>query len=288
MSTAAEGVAGEDRGQLERAQAELDRFHELRRTRVTSPTGPLALVQTQWIDHEQPVWGVPGRWAPAPAGGSGLLLTAVAADGVEIDGELVDGTVLVAPDDAVVPGRVRFGLTSTGTVVTSDDGTSAGLRVWDAASEAVQRFGSISTYPYDPSWVVTAAFVPTEPGTQVDVRHQADLDLSRPRPLPGVIRFERDGTAYELAAFPSGTGDRLQLVFGDATNGDGTYSVGRFLFPVPGDDGTIVLDLNRAVLPPCAFSYAFNCPVPPAQNRFAVPIEAGERHVLDRAGAPLH
>jgi len=288
MSAAGGGVAGEDRGELERAQAELDRFHELRRTRVTSPTGPLALVQTQWIDHEQPVWGVPGRWAPAPAGGSGLLLTAVAADGVEVDGELVDGTVLVAPDDAVVPGRVRFGPTSTGTVVTSDDGTSAGLRVWDAASEAVQRFGSISAYPHDPSWVVTAAFVPTEPGTQVDVRHQADLDLSRPRPLPGVIRFERDGTAYELAAFPSGSGDRLQLVFGDATNGDGTYSVGRFLFPVPGDDGTIVLDLNRAVLPPCAFSYAFNCPVPPAQNRFAVPIEAGERHVLDRAGAPLH
>ncbi|GAB2972478.1 DUF1684 domain-containing protein [Frigoribacterium salinisoli] len=269
-------------------QAELDRFHALRRAHVTGPTGPLALVQTQWIDHEQPVWGVPGRWAPAPAVGTGLLLTAEAADGVEVDGELVDGTVLVAPDDAVVPGRVRFGATTTGTVVTDDDGSSAALRVWDSASEGVQRFGSISAYPYDPDWVITAEFVPTEPGTEVDVRHQADLDLSRPKPLPGLIRFERDGTPYELAAFPSGTGDRLQLVFGDATNGDGSYSVGRFLFPVPAGDGTIVLDLNRAVLPPCAFSYAFNCPVPPAQNRFTVPIEAGERHVLDREGRPLH
>ena len=73
-----------------------------------------------------------------------------------------------------------------------------------------------------------------------------------------------------------------------ATNGDSTYSVGRFLFPTPGDDGTIVLDFNQAVLPPCAFSYAFNCPIPPPQNRLAVPIEAGEKNVLDRDGALLH
>ena len=42
-------------------------------------------------------------------------------------------------------------------------------------------------------------------------------------------------------------------------------------------DGTITLDFNRAVLPPCAFSYAFNCPMPPKQNRFPVPIQAGEK-----------
>ena len=53
-------------------------------------------------------------------------------------------------------------------------------------------------------------------------------------------------------------------------------------------DGTITLDFNRAVLPPCAFSYAFNCPMPPKQNRFPFPIEAGEKLPLDKAGAPLH
>lgn len=285
-TTEAHGPA--DEGRARDAQADLDRFHAARRRSVTGPRGPLALVQTQWIDHEQPVWGVPGTWAPAPGGLPGLQVSAVPGDGVEVDGVLVDGTALVAPEGAVVPGTVRLGPTTTGTVITSDDGSSSALRVWDAESEGVRAFGSISAFPYDPSWVITAEFVPTEPGTEVDVRHQDDPDLSRPKPLPGLIRFERDGTAYELAAFPSGSGDRLQLVFGDATNGDSTYSVGRFLFPTPADDGTIVLDLNRAVLPPCAFSYAFNCPVPPPQNRFPVPVEAGERHVLRHDGELLH
>ena len=80
----------------------------------------------------------------------------------------------------------------------------------------------------------------------------------------------------------------LQLVFGDATNGDSTYSVGRFLFVAPNADGTITLDFNRAVLPPCAFSYAFNCPLPPKQNRFPVPITAGEKNVLASDGSLLH
>ena len=77
-------------------------------------------------------------------------------------------------------------------------------------------------------------------------------------------------------------------MFADATNGDSTYSVGRFLFVVPNEDGTVTLDFNLAVLPPCAFSYNFNCPLPPAQNRFAVPIEAGEKNVLNKQGELLH
>jgi uncharacterized protein (DUF1684 family) len=91
---------------------------------------------------------------------------------------------------------------------------------------------------------------------------------------------------YDLAAFKSGRA--LQLVFADATNGDSTYSVGRFLFVAPNADGTITLDFNRAILPPCAFSYAFNCPMPPKQNRFAVAIEAGEKNVIAKDGTLLH
>jgi len=104
--------------------------------------------------------------------------------------------------------------------------------------------------------------------------------------IPGIIGFERDGQRYELAAF--WFGDLLQLVYADSTNGDSTYSVGRFLYVAPEPDGTITLDFNRGVLPPCAFSYNFNCPLPPKQNRFSVPIEAGEKNVLKKDGSLLH
>lgn len=267
---------------------QLARFHERRVARATSAQGPLALTNTQWVDSEPPIWGVPGVWAPGPEGLGGLTLTAHAADGIEVDGALVDGTVYVAGDDAMNPSSIHLGEGVTATVIANDDRSSYALRVWDPASEGNQRFGSISTFEYDPDWVIGARFVPTEPGTEVDIRHQKDLDLSRPKPLPGLIHFTRNGVDYDLAAFPSGDGDRLQLVFGDATNGDTTYSVGRFLFPEPNTDGTITLDFNRAVLPPCAFSYNFNCPIPPKQNRFGFPIEAGERNVLAKDGALLH
>jgi uncharacterized protein (DUF1684 family) len=270
------------------ATADLYRFHELRRVRVTSAQGPLALINTQWVDSEQPIWGVPGVWGPTPEGVSGLVVEASPADGIVVDGTLVDGRVFASGDDAMSPSTIQFADGSTGTVIASDDRSSYALRVWDPASEGNQRFGSIDSFAFDPSWVIEAAFVPTEEGTQIDIRHQKDLKLSRPQPLPGLIRFSRDGVDYELAAFPSGDGDRLQLVFGDSTNGDTTYSVGRFLFPTPKGDGTITLDFNRAVLPPCAFSYNFNCPIPPQQNRFGVPIEAGERNVLATDGTLLH
>ncbi|HEV7564730.1 MAG TPA: DUF1684 domain-containing protein, partial [Microbacteriaceae bacterium] len=130
------------------------------------------------------------------------------------------------------------------------------------------------------------AFTPIEGGKTVGFEHLKDEGKTRDMVIPGEITFTKDGVDYSLAAFKAGRA--LQLVFADATSGDSTYSVGRFLFVAPNADGTIILDFNRAVLPPCAFSYAFNCPMPPKQNRFTVPIEAGEKNVLNKAGELLH
>ena len=65
-------------------------FRERRALAAVQPQGPLALVNTQWVGDEQTIWGVPGRWAPTRAGESGLLVTATAAEGIQVDGELVD------------------------------------------------------------------------------------------------------------------------------------------------------------------------------------------------------
>lgn len=268
----------------------LQRFHERRERSVRAPQGFLALVNTQWIETApdqagESVWGVPGLWSVLPDGAPGLRVTASAADAIRVDGTLVDGTATVRAKNDPHPSAIEFGDAVTGTVIAGENGRYA-LRVWDAASEAVREFGRIDVFDFNSEWIVQARFTPNPDGTVVGFEHLQDAGATRDIAIPGSIRFAKDGVQYDLAAFQSGR--LLQLVFADATNGQSSYSVGRFLFVAPRADGTVTLDFNQAVLPPCAFSYNFNCPLPPKQNRFSVPIEAGEKNVLKDDGTLLH
>jgi uncharacterized protein len=267
------------------AEELLATYHERRELSVVQPKGSLALVNTQWIDSEQTIWGVPGTWAPLPEGESGLLLTAAAADNIRVDGDLVDGAVVVRGKNDPNPSEIVFSDTVTGFVIASETGSYA-LRVWDANSEGIQEFGSIDAFTYNPDWVITAKWSEIPGGKAMGFEHLKDDGATRAEVIPGDITFTKDGVDYDLAAYKAGRA--LQLVFADATSGDSTYSVGRFLFVAPNADGTITLDFNRAILPPCAFSYNFNCPLPPKQNRFAVAIDAGEKNVLKKDGSLLH
>ena len=263
----------------------LAEFRRRRDLAVVQPQGNLALVNTQWVDSPQPVYGVPGVWSPLPAGQSGLRVEASAVDDVRVDGVLVDGDAIVAGKDSPSPSSVVFSATVTGSVIASENGTYA-LRVWDSESEGIRDFGRIDAFDYTTEWVITAEWTEIIGGSTVGIEHLKDEGVPREKTLPGEITFTKDGVDYNLAAFKDGRA--LLLVFADATNGDSSYSVGRFLMVAPNSDGSITLDFNRAFLPPCGFSYNFNCPLPPKQNRFAVPIEAGEKNVLNRAGGLLH
>ena len=264
---------------------QLEVFRSRREQSVVQPKGNLALVNTQWIDSEQPVYGVPGLWAPLPVGESGLKVTAAASDDITVDGEIVDGEAIVRGKDDDAPSEVVFSDTVTAFVIGSEEGTYA-LRVWDAESEGIRDFGGIDAFPYNPDWVIQARWTEIEGGATVGIEHLKDEGKPRDKVVPGEITFSKDGVEYNLAAFKEGRA--LLLVFADATNGESTYSVGRFLMVAPNPDGSITLDFNRAYIPPCGFSYNFNCPLPPKQNRFAVPIEAGEKNVLNKAGELLH
>lgn len=266
------------------AEQRLSTFRERRDLAVVQPKGSLALVTTQWVDSEQTIWGVPGSWAPLADGQSGLLVTAETSDNIVVDGTRVDGSIVVAGKDSEHPGDIAFSDTVTGFVIAGADGQYA-LRVWDANSEAIQNFGRIDAFEFNADWVVQAKFTEL-PDATIPFEHSRDEGKTRELEIPGEISFTKDGVDYNLAAIRSGRA--LQIVFSDATSGDSTYSVGRFLFVAPDAEGNVTLDFNQAVLPPCGFSYAFNCPMPPKQNRFSVPIEAGEKNVLAKDGTLLH
>jgi len=265
-------------------EQKLATFRERRNLAAVQPEGPLALTNTQWVDMEQTIWGVPGVWAPRGDGGSGLLVKADASDGVVVDGVVVEGETVVRGKDDESPSTVVFSESVSGHVIAAEGAYA--LRVWDSQSEGIANFGGIDAFPYSPEWVITGTWTEIPGGKSVGFEHLKEEGVARDEVVPGEIRFSHDGQDYNIAAFKAGRA--LQLVFADATNGDSTYSVGRFLFLAPHPDGSITLDFNYAILPPCAFSYAFNCPLPPAQNRFPFAIEAGEKNVLAKDGSLLH
>jgi uncharacterized protein (DUF1684 family) len=225
---------------------------------VVSATGNLALVETRWLNPGTPV-----------------------------DEELARARDSAAPTVTITTLERRD-------IDTGEP--QSGLRFWDAASPAIAAFDTITAFPFDPDWVVEAEFAPVAGDRTIPFEHIRDNGGSRALVVPGDIRFSRDGVDYVLQAFDDdGT---LLLVFGDATNrrddDTATYSSGRFLFVRRadgggfGDAGTVTLDFNQAFVPPCGFSVHYNCPLPPASNRFSVPIEAGERQVAFHGGFDIY
>jgi uncharacterized protein (DUF1684 family) len=252
-----------------------------------SARGPLALVNAQRVDRPQPVWPVAGQWAPVVGG---LTVTAAAADGVVVDGVPVDGTVLVAGDAAVVPSTVAFADGLAGTVHGST------LRVWDPASDAVSRFARVARFATRAGGWVTAGRYEPRSGPEAP-GHLADA-AGDPLPVAGSVETTVDGATVRLTAVRSAPfhgRPRLQLIVQDTTSGlpeddpGSSYSMGRFLyFDEPDGPADVTLDWERLVLPPCAFSYQYACPVPPEENRLPVALTAGERHPVDAQGAVLH
>ena len=95
----------------------------------------------------------------------------------------------------------------------------------------------------------------------------------------GRLRFAIGGRALTLTAYriDGGSSTSLFVPFRDETSGSETYGAGRYLDISADDDGTFVVDFNEAYHPFCAYSEAYSCPLPPAENRLPVRIEAGER-----------
>jgi uncharacterized protein (DUF1684 family) len=73
--------------------------------------------------------------------------------------------------------------------------------------------------------------------------------------------------------------DYLFLPFTDDTNGNETYTGGRYIDLREGDfkGNTVVIDFNKAYNPYCAFSGGYACPKPPDENHLTIAIQAGEK-----------
>lgn len=254
-------------------RAQYDAFRRRRDQGVRAPQGPLALTTTAWVSEATEIEGVPGTWSPAETR-DGLRVTADASTEIIVDGATVDGDAMVYSQTSMTPSSVRFNDRLTATVIGPDHHGRFALRVWDAEAADERSFEGISAFDFDPAWHRQGTFESVEGGVEFEYGKSQGGSL-RKALSPGKIRFEHEGKQVELVALPDG--DSLQIVFADATTGEETYDVGRFLYVRPRQDGTVDLDFNRAIVPPCAMSDQFNCPLPPAGNRLSIAVRAGEQ-----------
>lgn len=260
-----------------RAVAEpYDAWRQQRSAYVTSPVGNLALVGYQPVRPTPvAVQGLPiDAWRSPDE--PGVWIAPHDGAVVAVDDEAITGETFVdrlRPDGTPV---IRVGLLSAD--VFSLDGTDYELRIYDSASANLESFVGIEAYDHDPAFVTTGRLEAFDETTPVAWDFTRATDSGHAKQVPGLLRVQVKGESYGLMVFLDG--DDLVLVFADATTGRETYAPGRFLKMRPAaPDGTVDVDFNRAIIPPCGFSDFYSCPIPPAQNRINAPVRAGEKSV---------
>jgi uncharacterized protein len=258
--------------------AQVEAWRADRDARLRRPDGWLALVGLHWLkpgenrlgEHPANEVVLRGKGVPPRVGSLWVedgRVRFVPHQGVDLPALALEDDLDGAPT-VLELGILRFHVIRRG--------ERLGLRVRDALAPALERFDGLQHFPVDPSWRVTARLEPAGLGAMVEI---VDITGATSREAtPGSIAFERDGSTWRIVAQPGGEDGSLWLIFGDATNGTDTYGGGRYLYTEPvAADGSVVADFNLAYNPPCVFSPYATCPLPPAENRLALRIEAGER-----------
>lgn len=190
-----------------------------------------------------------------------------------LDGKPIEQSTLVFEEGAKVPvlqyKSLRWFIIKRG--------DKYAVRLRDLESEAITSFKGIERFPVDEAWRIKAKFkAPSKPKT-ITIW---DITGSKSEvPLAGEAIFKWKGKTYKLQA----TGDKsLFFVFGDLTNKHETYGGGRFLYSAgPDAEGNVILDFNKAINPPCAFTDFATCPTPTKENHLPIAVTAGEKNYGD-------
>jgi uncharacterized protein (DUF1684 family) len=192
------------------------------------------------------------------------------------------GTITLAGDRVSYNGtqlRPDVDIIRTGTVsfFVIKRGNEHFIRVKDNDSKIRRDFTGLKWFPIDASWNIAAKFTPyDEPRIMM---FDSQNGVKQTMRSPGYITFVRDGKEYRLE--PVWEEEQLFFIFRDATSNRSTYGAARFLYAAPAKDGTVVLDFNKAINPPCAFTPYATCPLPPPQNRLTLAVTAGEKKYSD-------
>jgi uncharacterized protein (DUF1684 family) len=139
-------------------------------------------------------------------------------------------------------------------------------------------FEGLSYFPPDPAYRVRAKMIPIE-GQEEIVVPTSDGTIRRYLRYAWA-EFELQGSRHRLLLLQERerrVSNRLFLAFSDRTSGGETYGGGRYIDLFQQQEEEITIDFNLAYNPYCVYNYIYSCPLPPEENRLAVPIPAGEK-----------
>lgn len=153
-------------------------------------------------------------------------------------------------------------------------------------------FTGLPYAPYDPAYRFSARIDTEVEPARLVIPTQGDEVLTMDR----IGRVQLGDLGFLDLWWLAQYGGGLFLPMRDPTAGRGTYGAGRYLLDTVkgadlgagdsaagtvGRDAAIVVDLNFAYHPSCAYSSRWVCPLAQAGNRLDVDIPVGERYPAD-------
>jgi hypothetical protein len=250
--------------------AAFQRQHE---AAIADVLGPLAAVASHYASPGQALVLRVARGQVVAGEGPG---PAVRIEALEHGARCTEGC---GPVPRAIEGQEVVALDRFSLMISPQSGSTRVL-VHDPEAPALAGFEGLPWFPVDARFIVAARWKPDPERPTVELATSRGLAKAFVR--AGVLEAELLGEPVALvgyqpaAAASDGGGPPLLVPFTDATTGDRSYPVGRYLEVALPESGPPVLDLNRATNPWCAYSEHYNCPIPPSENRMTVAVEAGE------------
>ena len=213
--------------------------------------------------------------------GADVTLTLDLGQSVEVNGQPTTTPTPLQADDSAVPSFVTC---QNLRMVVIRRAHGVGVRLWDNSRSERQSFLGRKWFDPDELYHVQAVYTPYPVPVKVKLPNnlgELEEDLQH-----GYISFTLAGRGRRLDVSELEDG-RLYVQFRDRSNGITTYSEGRYLYTEPvQEDGTVMVDFNRAFNPPAAFSPYSTSTFALRRNEIKVRVEAGERFALpERAQA---
>lgn len=176
--------------------------------------------------------------------------------------------------------------------VRAEPDARAAHALWCATrSELLATHPASPVAPADRAGYAGPRYAPYDPALRFEASIDTDVEPARldvPTGTDGVVLFERLGRLHLEGVgdldvwWLVGYGGGVFVPIKDALAGAGTYGGGRYVLDtvkgadLGGEGGRLVVDLNFAYNPSCAYDPAWACPLAPPGNVVKARVMAGE------------